>query len=511
MITTVVPSQYRSPIDVRDFGAVCDNVTDDTAAVQAAINSIGDNTNYRAGAVYIPGICVISDTILIERKAITLVGRNWGAPSVGNPGYGSGFRWAGTVNTKPMVQFRQCIGTVVQNMRFIGNLTAANTPTAGISFFRAASGEAQPNTENRVEHCWFGQLIGYETTGIYLTNGILFEGANQNNDQTWIVDNTFYSCTTGVNMTQTQNVINHVQDCRWSGCGTGVKTVCEVLITNAYMFGNTARDLDINGGRVYANVLNSESSAQLAKLRGVSKLWLNGEYFQITNSLSSDGRIIDAVDDLRMYIDLWNLDLRPVSYTNPAQPVIAVKAVTGASIVHKALGLHDVTLASAPLTTAYLDVAIPGAANTTVLYGQLEGAADASGSGTLGDFWNTLKTGQATASFTRDDRTLRPAVTLTDATTIAVDASLGNTFDVTLAGNRTLGNPTNATDGQKLLFRIKQDATGGRTLAYGTKYRFGTDITGVTLSTAASKLDRIGVEYNAAADKFDVIAVVKGF
>ena len=38
-------------------------------------------------------------------------------------------------------------------------------------------------------------------------------------------------------------------------------------------------------------------------------------------------------------------------------------------------------------------------------------------------------------------------VTLTDAATIATDANLSNTFTVTLGGNRTLGNPTNMTNG----------------------------------------------------------------
>jgi len=102
-------------------------------------------------------------------------------------------------------------------------------------------------------------------------------------------------------------------------------------------------------------------------------------------------------------------------------------------------------------------------------------------------------------------------VGLTDAATILVDAALGNIFTVTLGGNRTLGNPTGAVDGQKLLFRIKQDATGSRTLAFGTKYRFGTDITSVVLSTAANKLDRVGVEYHSTDDKFDVIAVTRGY
>ena len=101
--------------------------------------------------------------------------------------------------------------------------------------------------------------------------------------------------------------------------------------------------------------------------------------------------------------------------------------------------------------------------------------------------------------------------TLTDAATIAVDASLGNNFTVTLGGNRTLGNPTNAVDGQMLLFRIRQDGTGTRTLSLDTKYRFGTDITSITLSTAINKTDYLGVRYHASDDKFDVIAFVKGY
>ena len=52
-----------------------------------------------------------------------------------------------------------------------------------------------------------------------------------------------------------------------------------------------------------------------------------------------------------------------------------------------------------------------------------------------------------------------PPVTLTDAPVIATDASLSNHFRVTLGGNRVLGNPTNPTDGQKVIWEIVQDAT----------------------------------------------------
>lgn len=102
-------------------------------------------------------------------------------------------------------------------------------------------------------------------------------------------------------------------------------------------------------------------------------------------------------------------------------------------------------------------------------------------------------------------------VALTDGATIATDASLSTLFRVTLGGNRTLSNPTNAVDGQLITWSIKQDATGSRTITLDSKFRFGTDITSITLTTTPSKTDHIGARYNSADDKFDVIAFVRGF
>jgi hypothetical protein len=79
---------------------------------------------------------------------------------------------------------------------------------------------------------------------------------------------------------------------------------------------------------------------------------------------------------------------------------------------------------------------------------------------------------------------------LTDAANIATDASLNNFFSVTLAGNRTLDNPTNLTAGQSGSIFITQDGTGSRTLAYGSFWDFVGGITPV-LSTAANSVDRL--------------------
>jgi len=124
-------------------------------------------------------------------------------------------------------------------------------------------------------------------------------------------------------------------------------------------------------------------------------------------------------------------------------------------------------------------------------------------------------TGTVTApGMVRTGRTLRTYSVLTDAATIAVDASLNDHFTVTLGGNRTLGNPTNAPSAgqtQMIVFAIRQDGTGSRTLALDTKYRFGSDITSITLSTAINKTDYLGVRYNVTDDKWDVIAFAKGY
>ena len=79
---------------------------------------------------------------------------------------------------------------------------------------------------------------------------------------------------------------------------------------------------------------------------------------------------------------------------------------------------------------------------------------------------------------------------LTDGATITPDFSDSNNFSVTLAGNRTLANPTNLVAGQSGSIFITQDGTGSRTLAYGSYWDFAGG-TAPVLSTAANSVDRI--------------------
>ena len=66
--------------------------------------------------------------------------------------------------------------------------------------------------------------------------------------------------------------------------------------------------------------------------------------------------------------------------------------------------------------------------------------------------------------------------TLTDAASIAWALDPSKIATVTLGGNRMLANPTNKQAGGTYLLIVKQDATGTRTLSYGTEYKFPSGI-----------------------------------
>jgi hypothetical protein len=106
-------------------------------------------------------------------------------------------------------------------------------------------------------------------------------------------------------------------------------------------------------------------------------------------------------------------------------------------------------------------------------------------------------------------------VTLTDGATPALDASLGKTFKLIAAGNRTIAVPSNAPAAgftQKIV--IVHEASGAdRTLALNTGaggFRFGTDITALTATTSGT-MDYIGCIWNQADGFWDVVSYVKGF
>lgn len=88
---------------------------------------------------------------------------------------------------------------------------------------------------------------------------------------------------------------------------------------------------------------------------------------------------------------------------------------------------------------------------------------------------------------------LAPAVvTLTDAATVAIDASAGNDFRLLatsgIGATRAIGAPSNLTDGQAFTITVTQDSAGSRVVTWNAVYKFGGAGT-PTLTTTANAAD----------------------
>ena len=144
-----------------------------------------------------------------------------------------------------------------------------------------------------------------------------------------------------------------------------------------------------------------------------------------------------------------------------------------------------------------------------------KGAVGVAAVGAGGAVLTAATASQASAAVqatTVESGALAPAVVgLTDAATIAVDASLGNDFRVTIAGNRTMANPANPSDGQKITFQVTQGSGGSFTLTWGSSYEFSTGLPQPTLSTAAGQTDLLCFIYNGTKAKWLLAAFVAGF
>ena len=84
---------------------------------------------------------------------------------------------------------------------------------------------------------------------------------------------------------------------------------------------------------------------------------------------------------------------------------------------------------------------------------------------------------------------------LTDGATVNWDAKNGQAAQLTIAGNRTIANPTNLQDASYLTLKLIQDATGSRTITWGSMFKWAAGAAPV-LSTAANSYDILSFYYD---------------
>jgi hypothetical protein len=118
----------------------------------------------------------------------------------------------------------------------------------------------------------------------------------------------------------------------------------------------------------------------------------------------------------------------------------------------------------------------------------------------------------ASAATTVESGGLAPAVVqLTDAATIAVDASQGNDFRVTIGGNRTMGTPANPANGEQIIFQITQGTGAPYTVTWASGYEFSAGLPQPTLSSSAGQTDLLGFVYNSTTGTWLFAAFLNGF
>jgi len=209
----------------------------------------------------------------------------------------------------------------------------------------------------------------------------------------------------------------------------------------------------------------------------IASTWANNTLTDIasalTDSLAADGQTTAT----------GNLQMGNNRITGLATPTVSTDAVTKAyadALVSGGTGSFTTLTVTGTTTLA------------TALTGVLKGTSGVVSVATAGTDYAGISTAQ---SFTAGQRGSVSA--LTDGATITPNFNTANNFSLTLGGNRTLANPTNITAGQSGVIVITQDATGGRTLAFGSYWDFSGG-TAPTLTTAANAVDVLVYYVNSA-------------
>lgn len=203
--------------------------------------------------------------------------------------------------------------------------------------------------------------------------------------------------------------------------------------------------------------------------------------------------------------DTWGTKLNAV-FDDIDTDLKAVSVVANAALTSAAIGVTvqaydaDLTAWASVNPSSYLTTAAAAAAYQPLAANLTSWAAIVPGTSASKDTATAAQLRANTADKVLETDTTWAAadtVALTDAATVAVDMSTFLNATVTLAGNRTLGQPSNTKNGQSGFIRIVQDGTGSRTLAYHADWKFvgGSD---PTLSTAAGTTDILFFQVIAA-------------
>lgn len=332
-------------MSLSDWGCVLDDSTDDAAAFQAALDSVGDTSLHQRSGLHLvlDGPMVIKSTVTSRRKSIRISASGWGRREDTNPNRPY-IRWDGAAGGTPMLKVQDITNFNISGVRFIGKSTAK--PSAALNFNE--SNDSIANTGNCFENIWIGGGLDNADDAEQFTVGLLLDGALNANNSEFLGRNLYmYKCGTGMHVGRQQNVNIKIdgfypQQCTSSGlsnCGQ-VQLSNVSCYLNAKDFFSPATD---DGGtpivpRYTITGYLSESSARMLETLSSCNFLVQSGTFQITSSLNADGKLVKAEGNTGVSFSLRDFWFLPAS----APPTPAYLSMSPTNTGYRTIHLHNV-------------------------------------------------------------------------------------------------------------------------------------------------------------------------
>jgi hypothetical protein len=270
-----------SPLSVLDFGATGDGITDDTAAIQLAVNS-AMSQNKR---LYIPkGEYLVSSTITVTNGSgagLFMYGDTTSNFSVFPSG--STIRYTGTSTLLQMNGGASTINSLIKNITFKGNASAINAIKINAGWFTT------------IEECVFQGFLGTGASAVYLTYNVgSFVGVTK-----------FINCEFALNVAhiyfdKSDTNVLIIDKCSFydhtfgilNGDGTNGVASRNVNITNCLFESvNAAYDIFCYGGAQGWNIINNYFEQNDSAVNSPRILFGSGMVYPLNQSISITGNI----------------------------------------------------------------------------------------------------------------------------------------------------------------------------------------------------------------------------